>query len=156
MPVSTTSGCPHADEPTHFLLDHLARHTATGATRERHDAEGAAVLAAILDLDEGARAALDAAHPARDLDPRRADVADLHARRTGHALRGGLGIQQRSEQIGQPRLVGVADDQVHAAEPRHVGGIRLRPAAGHHHPRPRTVAPRPADRLAIGEARRAP
>ena len=56
---------PHVHQPAHFLRDHLARKAPTAAAGGGHDAEGAAVLAAVLDLDEGARAALDAARAGR-------------------------------------------------------------------------------------------
>ena len=149
MPVSMTSGCP-ASTSRARLLEHARRLlAAAGAARGRHDAEGAAVLAAVLDLDEGARAAARSrpgatgtrAAPRRCRDHR---ARDRRARGAWH--------QQRASRSGSRVLVLVADHQVHAAERR-----RRRPDRSAHSSRsPRGSAPGcrardPADGLAIGE-----
>ena len=98
-------------EPSHLLLDDLRCQAAAGAARERHDAERAPVLAAVLDLDEGARATFDAAR----LRPARAGAAAMSPTSILGAPRPVR--QQRRDQVGQPRLVGIAHDQIHAASP---------------------------------------
>ncbi len=65
------------------LLDDVAdRHRAVVAAPLRDDAEGAAVVAALLHLDDGAGAAVDGVDELRRRRLHRADVADQHARRS--------------------------------------------------------------------------
>ena len=60
---------------------HLAhRHRAAGPAPERNDAEGAAVVAALLHLDEGARAALEPVDQRRRTLAQRREIADRDAR----------------------------------------------------------------------------
>src|ERR671937_692715 len=138
---------PTLDDPCDLIDDARGLDTATGAPRARHDAEGAAVLTAVLHFHERARAP---GYSRRQIDvgnARRREIADFDARRSAR------GLQQVIEQRRQARLVSVADDEVHAGLARDLGRARLRPAAGDDHTRVGIAAARAANRLAIGDLR---
>src|SRR5919204_5843718 len=134
---------PTLDEPRDPIDDARGLDTATGASRARHDAEGTAVLAAVLHFHERARAA---GYSRRQIDvdnARRRDLADLDARRSAR------GLQQVIEQRRQAGLVGIADHEVHAGLARDLGRARLRPAAGDDHAGVGIAAARAANRLPV-------
>ena len=60
-------------------------------------------------------------------------------------------LKQRFENLGQPRLVGIADDDVDARQRGDGGGIGLRPAAGDDDARAGMTAERAANHLAVGD-----
>src|SRR3989449_10354661 len=137
---------PGLDEQADLVGHELGLQTAAGPPRARHDAEGAAVLAAVLDLEKRARAA-ERPRPRIDVgEPRAAQVPDLDAGRPRARPLEDL-VQQR----GQALLVGVADDEIHAGLARDLVGARLRPATRDDDARVGIGAARAADRLAVGD-----
>src|SRR5207245_2592884 len=133
-------GMAGLDEQARLVEHHLGLEAPAGTSGEGHDTEGAAVLAAVLDFEKGARLAVDPRQRCHVERPRVGDVPNVDA----------LG-DVALEQVGQPMLVRVTDDQIHLAEPGDVVRARLGPAAGHDEPRARTHPGRAPDRLAVGE-----
>ena len=119
--------------------DRRQQHAAAWAAAERDHAEGAPVIAALLNLKDGPRAPLQTCHRA-GRDARRChDVADQQPRR-------GVVGRQRPPRLG-PKLFGITDDVV---DFRH-GGVGaagdLRAAAGDDDPCGGTVTADAPDRL---------
>src|SRR2546430_3476811 len=133
-------GMAGLDEQARLVEHHLGLEAPAGTSGEGHDTEGAAVLAAVLDFEKGARLAVDPRQRCHVERRRVGDVPNVDA----------LG-DVALEQVGQPMLVRVTDDQIHLAEPGDVVRARLGPAAGHDEPRARTHPGRAPDRLAVGE-----
>ena len=127
------------------------------------------MLTPILNLEKPARPANS---PMRRLRrhghrPNHRDIRDFDARwkktraRQGRAARGSssrrpclarlLLLKQRFEDLGQPRFVGIADDDIDTAERRDGGGIGLRPAAGDDDARAGMTADGAANHLAVGD-----
>src|SRR5690606_1043309 len=111
------------------------------AAAVRNDAEGAAMVAAVLHLHEGARPALDGIDHVRGGFPHLHDVVDAHL------------LEQVDAEIGQ-RAVGmalqllfVAEDEIDLLHGGEAGRVGLRRAAGDDDARGRVGAPRLADRL---------
>ena len=101
------------------------------------------MLAPVLDLDEGPRAPR-AASERRDGDAaRRLDVTHVDLRVPA--------LVEIVEEIDQPVLLLVANDQVHARNPRHGLRVGLRIAARDHEERVGIVPRDAANRLAIRE-----
>src|SRR3989442_1388215 len=133
-------GMAGLDEQARLVEHHLRLEAPAGTPGEGHDTKGAAVLAAVLDFEKGARLAVDPRQRCHVERPRVGDVPNVDT----------LG-DVALEQVGQPMLVRVTDDQIHLAEPGDVVRARLGPAAGHDEPRARTHPGRAPDRLAVGE-----
>ena len=135
-------------QPAH-LRDRLAhRHRARIAAAIRDDAEGAAVVAAILHLHEGTRAPLEAVDEMRGRLPHRHDVVDCDLFLGGEA-------EGCSRQNIAMLLPGLRADLLlvaqHQCDLRHVGegfGFGLRRAARDHDGRVGMLALELADRLA--------
>jgi hypothetical protein len=117
------------------LLDHLAgRGRARVSPAIGDDAEGAAVIAAVLDLDIGPGAVLEAGDQVTGGLLDRHDVVDPHA---------GGGVEQGARR----GLLGVAQHQVHLRHGGEGGGVDLGGAAGDDQPGVRPLAAGLADRL---------
>ncbi len=166
-------------EGPHLVEHDLGLLAPAPPARGRHDAEGAAVLAAVLDLHEGARAAR---HPreGRDRDsrasPMSATATSGRARLVSEpsssgrryfswlpttrstpaiaaaAVRVGLGVAAGHDQVGFRVLAGDAADELAIGEVRAAGH---RAGVDHVHLRARLRAPPPGSR-ALPAARRSP
>src|SRR5207249_6550293 len=133
-------GVPGADEKTGLVVNYLRLEAPAGAPRERYHAERAPVLAAVLDLQERARATVQPGDR-RHLDrPGSRDVGDVR-----------LARDNAVEEIGKTILVPVADDQVDLAHGGDIARARLSPASGDDQLRAGAHAGRAADHLAVGE-----
>ncbi len=118
------------------LRDHRAEADAARVPAAiRDDAEGAAVVAAVLHLKEGAAAAVEAVDHLRRGLLHGHDVVDAHA----------LGIVEEARGL---ELLGIAQHRVDLFHRRIGRGLGLRRAAGDDDARARPLAPRAADRLA--------
>ena len=109
---------PARDQGAHLCHHRADGHRAVGAAAERDDTKGAAVIAALLDLHEGAGAARELRHQMRRRFPRGHDVADQGAR----AVQPAFG----------PEFFGVAQYAMHAGQGGPGGGIDLRRATRDH------------------------
>ena len=122
------------DQRAHLIGDHADRHRAVGAAAERDDAERAAVVAALLHLHEGARAA--------------GELGDQMRR----GLARGHDVGHRGPGAGQPafrlQLVVVAQHPIDVRQRGPGRGVDLRGAAGDDDARVGAVRGRAADRLA--------
>src|SRR5207247_1729434 len=112
---------PGLDEQADLVGHELGLQTAAGPPRARHDAEGAAVLAAVLDLEKRARAA------------DRLPVGDLGARRhragvDDDDVRGGTERHRRKAARLEGRLQPLAVDLVEAAPEGREGDAAARHA----------------------------
>src|SRR5262249_49702275 len=131
------------DEPTR-LIDHAERiETAAFPPGVRDDAERAAMLAAVLNLDERARAT-GRTRRRIDGDPRLTHVADLEAHESATSEENFLHERR------QPWLAGVADPKVPSCLARTLVRARLGPASGHDDTSLGIRATRPSDRLPVG------
>src|SRR5262249_56167626 len=93
-------------ETADLIRDALGLETAALAPSARHDAERAAMLAAILHFEERARPP-ERSRRQIDRNSHAAEVAHLHAR----GLAGSS--QDLLDERGQPRLVGIAHHEIH-------------------------------------------
>jgi hypothetical protein len=111
-----------AAEAAH-LLDHLVRRRAAAAPPdERNDAERAAVIAAVLDLQVGARAVAGGVlHRRGEEVVLREDIADEDVAVIGRG----------ADQFGDLRLVGIPHDPFHAGHGGQFIGRALCVATGH-------------------------
>ena len=126
------------------LVDHGRRGLAPARpARRRHDAEGAPVLAAVLHLDEGARAAGDARERRGGDGAGAGHVAHLDPRAGP--------LRAVRQQLGQPVLLQIAQHEVHPGDARHRLGVDLGQAPRHHQQRAGMRARDPPDGLAVGE-----
>ncbi len=104
------------------MRDDLARrHRARRPARERNYTEGAAVIAAVLHLDVGARARSEALDEMSGGLAHAHDVVDLHPLRAGGRKPG---------ECFRPHLLGVADDVIDFAQCRKSFRLDLCGAAG--------------------------
>src|ERR1700687_3536263 len=131
------------DQRFDLLDEHSGLLAPAPAARGGHDAEGAPMLAAVLDLDEGARASADAA------DGRHGHLADIGDRRDVH--RRPLLPDERAEQLRQAVFLRVAEDKVDAGHARERVRVGLGQASGDDDERLRVGARNAPDRLAVGE-----
>ena len=123
------------DEGAHLLDDRAERGRAIVAPAVGNDAEGAAVVAAVLDLDIGPGLSVEAANQMARRFAHGHDVVDLHRR-----------IARRQEG-GGVQFLDIADDAVDLRHRRPGAGVDLRRAAGHDDPCIRPLPPYPAHRL---------
>ena len=124
------------DQGAHLLDDGADRNAARIAAPEGDDAKGAAVIATILDLDEGPHPPVESVNKVCGRLPCGHDVVHLH---------------RRMIQIGETRLLEFLGVAQHDIDFRHVGigrGVDLGGTAGHDDPRIGILAPGPADGLA--------
>ena len=135
-PVSTTSRIPVLHQRAHLGHHRADRHRAVGPAAKRDDAERAAVVAALLHLDEGARPAGELGHQMRRGLARGHDVADQPE----------PGVVASSSPAWQ--FFGVAQHAVDVGQRGPRGGVDLGRAAGDDDPGVRPLARQPADRLA--------
>src|SRR4029077_19461059 len=134
-------------------LAHLRHHLAHGhrariAAAIRDDAEGAAVIAAVLHLHEGARAAFEAVDEMRRRLLDRHDVVDRDlrlGREAGRSPHQRLAL--RAPGLGADLLL-VAEHERDLGHARECSRLGLRRAARDHDARIGTLALEPADRLA--------
>ena len=92
------------DQRPRLRRDPLGRHAAAGAAAVGDDAEGAAMVAALLDLEEGARAAVEAVDQVRGRLPHQHDVADRSRGASGQpAPRSRPSASRRCRRRGRPR-----------------------------------------------------
>ena len=116
------------------LSDHpFRRDAAVGPAGERNDAERAAVVAALLNLQEGAGPVF------KPGEERGRHLAGRHDVRHDH----GFGARQ----MAGTELLRIANDPVDLGHGRERGGVQLRRAAGHDEPRRGPFAPQPANGL---------
>jgi hypothetical protein len=121
------------DEAADLVHRNAHRHRARRPAAIGDDAEGAAVVAAVLDLHEGAGAALEAVHEMQR------GLADLHDVVDAHLL------GPRQAEIGRPafrrELLGIAEHAVHLRHGGEALGLDLRRAARDDDPHVRPLAP---------------
>ena len=130
------------------LRNHLAhRHRTRIAAAIGDDAEGAAVVAAVLHLHEGARVTFDAIDEMRGRLRHHHDVVDddllLGRDAEGRARQH---VPVRAPDLCAELLL-VAQDQGHLGHVREAGGLGLRRATRDHDARRRPLALEPADGL---------
>ena len=88
---------------------------------------------------------------ARERGTRRAGPATAARLASEAAATGSAPGEKPREELGEPRLVRVAHDEVDALQGGNLGRARFRPATRDDHPGARTHAARAADRLAVGQ-----
>src|SRR5215475_1279765 len=131
------------------LSDHLShRHRARIAAAIGNDAEGAAVVAAVLHLHEGARPAPQAIDQMHGRLPYGHDVVDRDFLLGGETEGPSRQIAATLAPDLRADLLLVAQDQRDLRHFREAFGCDLRGAAGHHDRRAGTLALEAADRLA--------
>ena len=131
------------DQRLGLLDDHLRILAPTPPPRRGDDAERAPVLAAVLDLEEGPRASGDPSHGSARHLAGLGDGAHPHLR--------GVSLDKRADQLGEPVLLAIAEDEIHAGHARESIRIGLGEAAGDDDERIR-IRPRDATYgLAVGE-----
>src|SRR5712691_715614 len=110
------------DQGLDLLDDRLRLLAPAPSARRWHDAEGAAMLAAVLDLHEGPRAS---GNPG-DQRPRHfssfGDLPYPHLRP--------VPLDERAQQLREPVLLAIAEHEVHAGHARQRGRVGLGQAAG--------------------------
>ena len=117
-----------------FLDDRAHRHAARIPAAVGDDAEGAAVVAAVLHLQERSRVTVEAVHELRGGVPDRHDIVDAHALAR---IEIGAGLE----------LFGVAQHGIDLIHPGIGGGLGLRRAAGDNDLPGQICAARLSDRL---------
>ena len=135
-------------QPAHLRDDLAHRHRARIAAAERDDAEGAAMIAAVLDLHEGARVAVDAFDQVKRGLAHRHDVVD-----DGFLLPRRARTMRQATRAARPRIRGASSRSLpttSATSGMRREGLRLglRRAAGDDDLRVRALALEAADRLA--------